>query len=575
MKGDEGSQLTEVNREPDPDPGMTSGRLLVFLLPVLAAGAATTLVAIGAALAGWQREAMLITAAVVGCGLVFPTLAVVYREVADRRDTLRAVGNVQARVGGIVESAMDAVITIDELQRIVQFNAAAERVFRWPRGAVLGQRLDMLIPARLRAVHLQHIERFAQTAVTSRGMGRQAVLSGLRADGSEFPIEASISQHVEDEHKLFTVILRDVTERARSEEMLARSESRLRGILDSAMDAIITVDERQHIVLFNRAAEGVFRCSREEAVGAPLDWFIPERFRAGHRDLMRQFGAGGETSRRMGHARVVSGLRRNGEEFPIEASISQVEEHGQRFYTVILRDVTARARAEEALLRSKAEIQGLALVASTAREQEKSRIARELHDELGQALTALKIDVGWLRQHLGEPPPEVGRKLAAMQVLLDGTVAAARRISSDLRPLMLDDLGLTAAAEWLVHNFTNRTGLACDLALGAGDLDLPDPYATTVFRVLQECLTNVAKHAEASQVEVNLEREAGGVVLTVRDNGLGFVPEGPRSPNSYGIVGVRERAYLVGGEVAIESAPGRGTCVTLRVPLTTEAAVAR
>jgi PAS domain S-box-containing protein len=398
-------------------------------------------------------------------------------------------------------------------------------------------------------------------------MGRQSVLAGLRADGSEFPIEASISQHAEGGRTLLTVILRDVTERVGNAAALERSESRLRGILDSAMDAVITVDENQHVVLFNQAAEAVFLCPRDQAVGAPLDGFIPERFRAGHRTLMREFGETRATSRRMGHARVVRGLRRNGEEFPIEASISQLVENGQRLYTVILRDVSERVRAEEALRQSRGEIQNLALAASTAREHEKSRIARELHDELGQALTALKIDVGWLREHAGTAVPEVAAKHAAMQGLLDDTVAAVRRISSDLRPLMLDDLGLTAACEWLVQSFTGRTGIPCELTLGTGELDLPDPYSTTVFRVLQETLTNVAKHAQPGRVEVNIERTEHEIVLTVQDDGRGFDPARAPGVGSFGLIGLRERAYLVGGELAIDSQSGHGTRIELRVPV--------
>jgi PAS domain S-box-containing protein len=567
MKPHEAARLTDINPGAHSPPGLDSKRLLVFLVPVIAAGTVTAMGAVVAALAGFHREQMLLTAAGIGAVLALPTLAVVYREIADRREALAALQSIQARMGGIVESAMDAIITVDEQQRVVQFNAAAERVFRWPRGAVIGQRLDMLLPERFHVAHVGHVDEFGRTAATSRSMGGQRVLRGLRADGAEFPIEASISQHVEGGRRLFTVILRDVTERVKSEQELARSEARLRGVLESAMDAIITVDEGQRVVLFNKAAEDVFLCPRAVAVGAPLDWFIPERYRQGHRALVRDFGETGASSRRMGHARVVRGLRRNGEEFPIEASISQVVEHGQRFFTVILRDVTERVRAEEALRRSKAEIQELALVASGAREQEKSRIARELHDELGQALTALKIDVGWLRENLGEPPPEVAKKLGGMQELLDGTVAAARRISSELRPLMLDDLGLTAAAEWLVDNFRSRTGTPVELVLGGDDLDLPDPYATAVFRILQECLTNIAKHAQASQVEITLERNDAEVLLTVGDNGRGFATGDPRNPGSYGLVGLRERATLIGGDVTVESAPGRGTRVELRVPL--------
>ena len=338
------------------------------------------------------------------------------------------------------------------------------------------------------------------------------------------------------------------------------------GIVESAMDAIITVDERQRVVLFNAAAEEVFGWPREEAMGQPLDSFIPERFRRGHRAMVEGFGTAGSTSRRMGHARVVMGLRRNGEEFPIDASISQAREGGQRFYTVILRDVTQRTRAEEALRRSRQEIHELARAASTAREQEKSRIARELHDELGQALTALKIDVAWLREGLREAPEEVKRKLASMQVLLDGTVAAARRISADLRPLMLDDLGLLAACDWLAQNFTNRTGIACEFVVGAGDLDLPDPYATAIFRVFQESLTNVSKHSEATQVEATLERGDGEIVLTVRDNGRGFPVDAARKAGSYGLVGLKERALLLDGSVSVESEPGKGTRIEMRIP---------
>jgi len=541
-------------------------RLLMVLAPVIAVGTVAAGAVLVAGLMGFHREEMFAIAAGIGAALGIPTVVLIYRQLADRRYTARALRNAEARVGGIVESAMDAIITVDESQRIVQFNAAAEKAFRWPRGAVLGQPLDMLIPQRFRGSHAQQVRRFGETSTTSRSMGAQTILHGLRADGVEFPIEASISQHTESGSKLFTVILRDVTERVRSEEMLARSEARLRGILDSAMDAIITVDERQHIVLFNKAAEEVFGCAREEAVGAPLNWFIPERFRAGHNDLVRRFGESGAASRRMGHARVVTGLRRNGEEFPIEASISTVAESGQHFYTVILRDVTQRVRADEALRRSREEIRELALAASTAREQEKSRVARELHDELGQALTALKIDLGWLREHVSAGDGAIREKLASMQVLVDGTVASTRRISADLRPLVLDDLGLVAGADWLAQSFTNRTGVPCELVIGQGDLELPDPHATTIFRVLQESLTNIAKHSNATQVEVVLERENGEVVLSVHDNGRGFAPDAPTRAGAMGLLGLRERAALMSGQVAIDSTPGRGTRVELRLP---------
>ncbi|MEO8135693.1 MAG: PAS domain S-box protein [Betaproteobacteria bacterium] len=545
---------------------LPSERLVDFLGPAIAVTAVAALVAAIAGVAGFEREMMLMAAAVLGCGAALPAVFLLYRQVAERRISSRELRDVQARVGGIVESAMDAIISVNERQRVVQFNAAAERVFRWPRGAVLGQRLDMLIPERFRDAHGSHIERFGHTATTSRDMGAQTILYGLRADGSEFPIEASISQHSESGSKLFTVILRDVTERESAIGQLARSEARLRGILDSAMDAIITVDEGQHIVLFNQAAEEVFGCPRDEAIGTPLGWFIPERFRAGHGAHLRRFAETATTSRRMGMQRIVTGVRRNGEEFPMDSSISQIGEPGQRLFTVILRDVTARVQADEALRQSRDEIRTLGLAAQNLREQEKSRVARELHDELGQALTALKIDVGWLKGQPITQTPAIQSKLGSMQLLLDGTVAATRRISADLRPMVLDDLGLAAAADWLAETFTGRTGVPCELVVGPGIDDVHDPHATTIFRVLQESLTNIAKHANATQVEVTLEKDARQMTLVVRDNGAGFAPDAPRRPESFGLLGLRERTCLLGGDVAIDSAPGRGTVIQMQLP---------
>lgn len=542
-----------------------SGHLLVVLGPVLAAGAFTALLAMAAGLGGFYPAEMLTVAGVLGSLVGLMTVFVIYRRVSERRASDDALSNMEARFGGIVESAMDPIITVDQTQRIVQFNAAAEVVFRWPRAAVIGQPLDMLIPERLRAAHAAHIERFAETGSTSRRMGRSAVLVALRASGEEFPIEASISQHVQGEQRLLTVILRDITDRLRVEAENARNEARLHSIVESAMDAIIIIDAEQRILLFNEAAETVFGCPRDQAVGAPLTWFIPERYRAGHAGHVKRFGEAGTGSRRMGASRIVTGLRRNGEEFPIDASISQVTEGGEKFYTVILRDVTDRVKSEEALRQSREELRELAIAASSVREQEKSRIARELHDELAQALTALKMDTSWLLERLPAGDEPMLDKVRAMQGLLDTTVASTRRISADLRPLMLDDLGLVPAAEWLAQNFTQRSGIPCELSVDPG-LELEDPHATAIFRILQESLTNVAKHAQATRVEAHLEADGDQLVLMVHDNGLGFATSDPRKPNSYGLMGLRERAYLLGGTVAVESAPGKGTRILVRIP---------
>jgi PAS domain S-box-containing protein len=254
------------------------------------------------------------------------------------------------RLEGIVASAMDGIITINDKQEVILFNPAAERMFGLPAADAIGQPITRFMPERFRATHMAHIHRFAITGVTSRQMGSLGAISGLRANGQEFPIEASISQVEVGGERLATVILRDITERKAAEDALIESRRRMEGIVESAMDAMITVDEDQRIVLFNPAAERMFGVPAVDAIGSPIVKFIPKRFRDGHDEHIRRFKETGVTNRRMGALGTVSGLRASGEEFPVEASISQVEIGGARIATVILRDIAERKINEEARL---------------------------------------------------------------------------------------------------------------------------------------------------------------------------------------------------------------------------------
>lgn len=334
---------------------------------------------------------------------------------------------------------------------------------------------------------------------------------------------------------------------------------RLSALLDSAMDAILSIDEAGRIVMYNRAAEVTFGWKAADVMGQPLERLIPERFRAGHAGHIHHFAATGVTSRRKGEGVVLWGLRADGSEFPMDASISQIDTGSGRLFSVILRDVTERVRARQELAR-------FATEASAIREQEKSRVARELHDELAQSLTALKMDTTWLRQKLAGAEPAVLGKINGMLALLDDSVAATRRIAADLRPLVLDDLGLVPAIEWLAQSFTQRHGVPCHLSLDES-IELGEPHATAIFRIVQESLANVAKHAGARQAWVTVRPEPGHILVEVRDDGCGFDTEAARPPQSLGLIGLRERAQLLQGAVTLRSQPGAGTRVQARIPL--------
>ena len=362
------------------------------------------------------------------------------------------------------------------------------------------------------------------------------------------------------------ILLWQLRERAVLRSELAQAGEQLHRIVDSAMDAIITVDEQQRIVLFNAAAETIFRCPAAQAIGGPLERFIPERFRAAHRGHVERFSATGETTRAMGARLALAGLRADGEEFPVDASISQITHEGGKLCTVILRDITERKKAEDALARSYRELRELSAAMNEVREAERTRIARELHDELAQWLTALKMDVSWLASRLPRGEPALADRAEKMKGIVDTTVAAVRRIAADLRPAVLDDLGLVAATEHLVHDFSQRSGVIVSHDVDAAATAFGEPLATSFYRIMQEALTNVARHAGATEVSLTLRLEDDHLVLRVRDNGRGFDAEAAARKRSYGVLGIRERAQTLGGHARIDRLEAGGTLVEVVIP---------
>ena len=478
------------------------------------------------------------------------------------------------------------IFMLDRDGLVASWNPGAERIKGYRADEIIGSHFSRFYPRE------DIDDGKPMRELTEALQSGRAVDEGwrVRKDGSRFwaSVVVTALRDVDGNLRGFGKLTRDITDRkraedalraeaaaqasgrARSEHLLETREAALRGILESAMDAIITVDERHNIVLFNAAAERLFGCPREQALGTPLVRFIPQRFRERHDAHVRNFGKSGITSRRMGAQRIVAGLRADGTEFPLDASISQLLQDGQRLFTVILRDVTARVRADQDLSRSREELRQLGAAGHSAREQEKMLIARELHDELGQALTALKMDVAWLEHELAAPPAAVSAKLAAMKGLLDGTTAATRRISANLRPAVLDDLGFVPAVEWLVQSFNQHSQIACELDIGNPDLKLGGLHASAAFRIIQESLTNIAKHSRATLAEISIGTDEANVTIAVRDNGSGFDQSNPRKANSFGLLGLRERVYLLDGTIAIDSSPGNGTAISILIPIASQ-----
>ncbi|NMK46454.1 PAS domain-containing sensor histidine kinase [Achromobacter sp. Bel] len=339
-------------------------------------------------------------------------------------------------------------------------------------------------------------------------------------------------------------------------------------IIHSATEPIITIDEHQRIVMFNPAAEAVFLRQADQTIGASLDILIPVRFRSVHAQHVSRFKDTGMSDRKMGLGAPLWGLRSNGEEFPMEASISQTRTETGVFLSIFLRDITERQRIDQALRASRDELTRLSNALLHVREQEKKHIVRELHDDLGQSLTALTMELAQLESNLRPDDASARDRVRAMRRVIKSTFASLRRIASDLRPVMLDDLGLAAAVEWLVANFVSRYGIDTDAEIRVGPTEPSKRVATTLFRVVQEALTNIAKHAQATKVQVRLACDETQCTLTVQDNGVGAAAESltKKLPMSLGLQGIRERIRLLNGEVTINTRNRGGFRLDAQMP---------
>jgi signal transduction histidine kinase len=219
------------------------------------------------------------------------------------------------------------------------------------------------------------------------------------------------------------------------------------------------------------------------------------------------------------------------------------------------------------LERSREQLRKLAVHQQKVREEERIRIAREIHDQFGQSLTILKMDLSWLKKQLPDRSPEITEKMGAMSQVIDEALKNLHAVTAELRPAILDDFGLAAAIEWQVEEFQNHSGIDCRMENSDFEPDLPKDQATTLFRIFQETLTNIIRHAEADAVVVRLEKDNGSLILQVEDNGRGITDAEINDPNAYGLLGIRERLYPWNGRVSFEGRPGQGTRVTVLLPM--------
>jgi hypothetical protein len=487
----------------------------------------------------------------------------------------------EARLDGVIRGAIEAIITIDEQQRIVMFNPAAERMFGCSGADALGTQLERFIPMRFRAEHRRHVEEFGRTGASTRMMGAQLDLRALRANGEEFPIDASISQTEQGGQKFYTVLLRDMTRRRQAERAIEEANRFNQEIMASVNEGIVVYDRELCVRTWNTFMEELTGVPRDQAIGKHLYEIFPG---------LRDYSVEHSLRRALAGESVVAsepiGRYRGSTEFLPPNSHGKVVDDPRIAWTlttwaphrnerheiigviVTVMDVTQVKRGQDLLQQSNAKLREMSAHLESAREAERARIAREIHDELAGTLTGIKMDLS-AASDLTREVPALQQKVQKSLGLIDNAVQTTRRIINDLRPSILDNLGVWAAIEWLSQDVADRAGLNCEVEIDPdiSDLELTQAKSTALFRIVQESLANVWRHAEATRVQVRAYREEDSVVVEVVDDGKGLVAVDLTRPGHWGVMGMHERARSHGGEVALSSAIGRGTTLRVRMPI--------
>lgn len=574
------------------------------------------------------------------------------REVEIRRKRKTAEDDLREsedKFRAIAATATDAIIIIDSKGDISYWNPSAEKIFGYAEQDALGRPLHRFLAFQKNDAPYE--ERFSEFVKTGMGpaIGNIVEFSAVRKDGTEFPVEVSLSAFEVKNRWHAVGIIRDITDRKRAEEELRKHRDHLEDLVEERTNELKRTNAKlQQEIAERLRIESELRDHRDH-----LDWLVKERtaeLRKANKDLraevMRRIqmekdliesqrfvqriadatptllylydviedkniyinervydilGFTPEQVKKMGGAffktilhpddsRVVESIwqrmddAEDGDIVESDFRLKNCHEEWRWFHSrdVIFRrngegrlklilgiaqDITERKEAEEELRASREQLRILLAHLQFVREEERTRISREIHDELGQSLTALKMDLSWLVKRLDKDQKQLCDKARLMSKLIDMNIQTVKRISTELRPGLLDDLGIAAALEWQAEEFKERTGIQCDITVKPEDISLDRNRSTTIFRIFQETLTNVVRHADATKVRINLKQNGEDLILQVKDNGKGITEKQISSPKSIGLIGMKERVTFLGGRLRITGEKNRGTIVTVSIPM--------
>jgi PAS domain S-box-containing protein len=454
-------------------------------------------------------------------------------------------------------------IGITEQGLIIEGNDQLARMLGWDVTELVGRPVQDFVAPQSRESVLEHI---------GAGGSEPYEHTALRRDGSTFPVEARGRVMTYRGRQVRVTAIRDITERKQAEAALRKNEAMLSSILNSVPQSIFWKDRAGVYLGCNEVFARAVGLGAPALVAGRTDFDFPwtgaeaEAYRADDREVM-------EAKRPKTH--IIEPLQQaDGKRLWVDTSkVPLLGADGQVYGVLgVFEDITERKQAEKRLQQSRERLRALSSRLQSLREEERTRIAREIHDHLGQMLTALKLDLRSLERRISgmaetDLRTALAGKVTSATALADETIQSVQKIASELRPGILDRLGLAAAIEAEAQAFQDRTGVHCEWVLPQDPVAIPASQATAAFRIFQEVLTNVARHAQATRVAVRLVCEADNLLLEVSDNGIGIQKGDLENPKSLGLLGMQERAAMLGGQTTFGQPGGTGTTVTVRLPL--------
>jgi PAS domain S-box-containing protein len=465
----------------------------------------------------------------------------------------------ERRLGLILENTLDMIFIFEPGSlRFVYANKGAI-------GAVGYSREELLLmspPDILQLVSEPECRSFIAPLASGKKKVRRFETMVRRKDGSDFPVEVQLQLVREDDDPgLFVSIVRDITRRKYAERAMRRQKNLMWQVIDTDPNMIFVKDEHGRFLLANQAMADYYGVAIPNMIGKTnsdlnLSRQGTAKFLAADQDVI-------ENGREVILTEIL--MKDGKQNWSHTVKRPLLQDDGSVHVLGIAVDVTELKIAANRLAESYKELQRLALYLENVREEERAKIARNLHDEMGATLAALKMRIAWLASKLPHEMLQLSAEADHLSELVSDGIKTMRQVVSELRPNLLDDVGLIEAVKDYARRFQHDTEIQCSVVLPENNFPLDERQSVTVFRIIQESLNNVAKHARASKVEIRFSLLRESLLLQLKDNGVGF--EQANSTRTFGLLGIKERALMIGGEARIDSAPGRGTQVSLSIPL--------